>query len=104
MSRKIKALNNRTVEAVGKKTATGFLVLQGSYISPTENKKIVSATVSKLRKSAKKNAGNFLQEDILFKSPSTAGMFVTGNAINGLEYWKTKDGTTLKDFEKNSQS
>lgn len=103
LSRKIKAWNNKTVEAYGKQTAEGFVVLKGSRISPVENKNTISVNIAKIRQSAKKDSENILQEDILFSSPSTAASFVIGNTVNGLEYWKTKDGITLKDFEKISQ-
>lgn len=38
-----------------------------------------------------------LQEDVIFKSPSTAGNFVTGRSTNGLTAWKDKDGKTIKE-------
>ncbi len=47
--------------------------------------------------------------DVRFKSPSTAGNFVTGKSTNGLTAWKTKDGTTIGELikqqagEKNAQ-
>ena len=36
-----------------------------------------------------------LQEDIQFKSPSTAANFVTGTSSNGNRLWKTEDGTPI---------
>jgi hypothetical protein len=43
--------------------------------------------------------GGVLATDILFSSPSSAADFVTGNKCNGLEYWKTENGKTLKQLE-----
>lgn len=37
-----------------------------------------------------------VQEDIVFKSASTAANFITGVSTNGLAVWKNEDGVTLK--------
>lgn len=88
------------VEAVGMRTAEGFVVLQGSKISP-ECDDTVSETVKEQRSKANVT-DNVLQEDILLSSPSYAAIFVIGKSANGLISWKTEDGRTLKDVE-NSQ-
>lgn len=36
------------------------------------------------------------QEDVPFKSSSTAANFITGSSSNGMILWKTKDGMPLK--------
>ncbi len=41
-----------------------------------------------------------LLKDCIFDSPSTAAVFVTGNASNGYRVWKTKDGKTLDAYLK----
>lgn len=38
---------------------------------------------------------NYVINDILFKSPSGAAKFVSGNSVNGNVSWKTSDGRTL---------
>ena len=38
--------------------------------------------------------------DCEFYSPSTAAVFVTGNASNGYRVWKTDDGKTLDEYLK----
>lgn len=52
-------------------------------------------TIEKTRNGIIKN--NILQEDKIFKSPSTAANFVTGRSTNGLIAWKTEDGKKIKD-------
>lgn len=42
---------------------------------------------------------NILQKDIAFKSPSTAGNFVTGKSTNGLTAWKDETGRTIKEIQ-----
>ena len=47
---------------------------------------------------------NFMtQEDMIFKSPSAAAMFVVGRSSNGRSEWKTKSGASLNDYEKNKE-
>ena len=54
-----------------------------------------SKAIEKLR--AQYVVDGITQEDIIFKSPSTAANFVTGRSSNGLILWRTEDGTLLKD-------
>ena len=77
-------------------TPTGFKVLAGSDVSPTEIEKF-SASMKKLRHSDKVANGKLL-EDIEFNSPSTAAGFILGNTANGNQEWK-KDGKPLKNFQ-----
>lgn len=88
------------VEAVGMRTTEGFVVLQGSTISPMCDDTI-SATLKEQRSKAN-IVDHILQEDVLFSSPSYAAVFVIGKSANGLTSWKSDDGRTLKDVE-NSQ-
>lgn len=53
----------------------------------------------KRRKKAHVDENSFLQEDLLFTSPSYAAMFVIGKSANGLTSWKTSHGKTLKALE-----
>ncbi|MGN8806874.1 MULTISPECIES: DUF4357 domain-containing protein [unclassified Blautia] len=43
-------------------------------------------------------------KDCVFRSPSTAAQFVTGNSTNGNLAWKTKDGIKLKDILREESS
>jgi hypothetical protein len=51
-------------------------------------------TIEKLR--AQFVVDGITQEDVTFKSSSTAANFVTGKSSNGMILWKTEDGTPLK--------
>lgn len=82
------------INATGRQTTEGFVVMKGSHISP-ESADSISNKIREIREKAKISDG-ILQEDMLFSSPSYAAMFVTGKSENGLKRWKTKDGKTLK--------
>ena len=74
-----------------------YIVLAGS----TMDSKIYSSenTVKQIRKKeADKIKGDTVITDIEFTSPSTAGMFIGGGAINGKYYWQTKEHKKLSDF------
>lgn len=86
------------VEAKGKQTAEGFVVLKDSHISLTDDDTIPSV-IKERRKNAPVNEQGMLQEDMLFTSPSYAAVFVIGKIANGLTSWKTKNGQTLKSLE-----
>lgn len=93
--------NIGTVEATGKQTSEGFVVLRGSHISPSDDNTIPTILKSQREKMNVDNDGNLL-EDILFNSPSYAAVFVIGKSANGLTSWKTADGTTLKSLEESN--
>lgn len=88
------------VEADGAQTAEGFVVFKGSRISPIDDD--ISDLVKKRRKRArvnkKVNEQGMLLEDMLFSSPTAAAEFVIGKKTNGLTYWITASGQTLKDL------
>lgn len=86
------------VEAYGMQTTEGFVVLQGSNISPVTDD-TVPAVIKERRARAQLDENNVLQEDLLFSSPSYAAVFVIGKSANGLTSWKTIDGKTLKSLE-----
>jgi len=88
-----------TVNAMGKQTDEGFVVLKGSVISPQDNKD-VPATIKEKRKTANINRNNVLQEDVLFTSPSSAAVFVIGKSANGWTSWQTENGKNLHDLNK----
>ncbi len=89
------------VESVGEfnKITRELVVLAGSKVSKeiAYSEKFRGAkSIEKQREGIIKN--NILQEDVKFKSPSTAGNFVTGRSTNGLTAWKNKDGKTIKEI------
>lgn len=98
----------RTIKNIGKivadgvQTTEGFVVLQGSHISPIDDDTI-PVVIKERRKKAQLEKG-VLQEDILFTSPSYAAMFVIGKSANGLTSWRTADGRDLKSFEARSDA
>lgn len=89
-----------TVEASAKQTAEGFVVLKGSKIAPSSGTDDTISSGNRKKREECKIIDNILQEDVLFSSPSSAAEFVTGKSCNGWVSWKTKDGKTLHDFEK----
>jgi hypothetical protein len=92
----------REYEAHGYRVDNGFTVLKGSKI-----KKEIGATtlkdierIQRLRDINSENIQeNVLIANILLSSPSAAADFVAGSNCNGLEYWKNKNGETLKQIE-----
>ena len=77
-------------------------VLKGSIISNNVSHKI-QPVVLKIRNNKELVEGNILLQDIVFRSPSTAASFVTGNISNGNRVWKNKNKVFLKELleEKN---
>lgn len=90
------------VEANGAQTSEGFVVLQGSRISPIDDD-TVPTVIKERRQKALHDENYILQEDLLFTSPSYAAMFVIGKSANGLVSWKTADGRTLKSLEESPE-
>lgn len=85
------------IEADGIRTSEGFVVLQGSHISPVDDDTIPTVLKEKRKKASIESS--ILKEDVLLSSPSYAAMFVIGKSANGLTSWKTSDGRSLKDIE-----
>lgn len=92
---------NFEVNAIGEfdPKSNALIVLKGSLLS----KDIVytpkfkgSKAIEKHRKGRVKNC--ILQEDVAFKSSSTAGNFVTGRSTNGPAVWKDEKGRTIKEI------
>lgn len=96
LKRNIKGVG--TIEATGKQTSEGFVVLKGTHISPNDDKTIPTI-LREQRKVIVLDDSGCLKEDILFNSPSYAAMFVFGKSANGLTSWKTEDGRSLKEIE-----
>lgn len=90
--------SNRLIKAKCKQTNEGFVVLKGSQIEMIDSEAIL-ASIKEKRQHANIDKNCILQEDTLFKSPTAAASFVIGGHINGLIYWKNKQGQTLKELE-----
>lgn len=97
LSRSIKKLG-RKISAQMIRTSTGWKVLKGSDVSPLDDEEHLSARMKELRHSEKVSDGK-LVEDLEFKSPSSAAVFVLGVSANGWTSWATADGTLLKNLE-----
>ena len=90
------------VNAIGIRTAEGFVVKKGSKLA-SECKKSCREDIKKKREkySEKIDSNSILLEDLLFGSPSGAASFVCGMNTNGRNGWKTAEGITLKELEEN---
>lgn len=86
------------INAMGRQTAEGFVVMKGSLISPKEHNAVPGKV--KIKRAGAKILNGILQENVLLSSPSYAASFVIGQSCNGLTSWKTKDGRELKSLIK----
>ena len=76
-----------------------LVVLKGSCVSTDvcQSEKFRSArSVIKMRNEFVKNG--VVVVDVPFKSPSSAGNFVTGRSTNGYIAWKDENGVLLRDL------
>lgn len=76
-----------------------YIVLKGSRVSDrisTAPSFRGARTVEKRRKQYVRN--NVVQENVVFKSSSTAGNFVTGKSTDGPSSWKDENGKKLKEI------
>lgn len=89
--------SNQQIEAKAKLTNEGIVVLSGSMIEQIDSERIPASLVR--RRIDAKIENGILLEDELFKSPSYAASFVIGGHINGLAYWKNKEGISLKELQ-----
>lgn len=88
------------VEATGKRTSEGFVVMVGSHVSLTFTKSVPESVIKNREKyAAAITADGVLAKDLLFTSPSAAAGFVGGMSLSGNVVWKTEDGKTLKQLE-----
>ena len=90
----------RSANAVGVRTADGFVVKSGSSITSSLTDKCPEHIKRKRDEYKNKIDQNYkLIEDILFNTPSGAAYFVSGASLNGLIEWKTKEGKNIKDID-----
>ena len=92
-----KKRSGEIIEATCKQTVEGFVLLKGSKLDPDVSNSTPYG-IKQLRKKVKIDK-NILQEDFLFKSPSSAAAFVLGHSVSGPLEWKTKEGKVLRDME-----
>lgn len=94
-------IKSKDIEARGRRTNDGFLVLKDSSIvkSPTNS---CPESTKQLRNKYSSNISKpdyMLKKDILFSSPSSAACFVLYSSENGRDKWKTSSGKSLKEIE-----
>lgn len=95
-------LTSGNASARGRVTTEGFVMLKGSTVSSRDNAPSLSPGMAALRTSlmnSSKVINHCTAEDILFTSSSAAADFALGFSASGPAYWKTADGTTLKQLE-----
>jgi len=90
----------------GRMTNEGFIVYTGSTasskIADSVRKRNERIIFSLLQSGHIKKISDKLfkfEKDYLFNSPSAASDFVVGHSSNGWDYWKTKQGKSLKVIE-----
>ncbi|PIE84429.1 MAG: methionine sulfoxide reductase [Bacteroidia bacterium] len=95
------------IEAMGRRSAEGFVLLKGSQISQSVNgscSRTVILQRERARAEGRIDANWRLLEDILFTSPSGAAQFAVGGSANGLTEWKDGRGTPLKELESKGEA
>lgn len=96
-------ITSGNVNAKGQITTEGFVVYEGAVVNELSQNKSLTAGMQKLREgffSSGKVKDLVTTEDILFSSSSAAADFILGYSVSGPRTWKTKDGRSLKDLEK----
>jgi len=91
-------LSSKGVHAEAELTAEGFVVKKGSQAVLTQSyqrlrQRLVEAGILKIERDH-----YVLTRDYVFSSPSAAATAIRGGATQGTTYWKTKDGTTFKEW------
>jgi hypothetical protein len=87
-------------KGIGKPSSEGFIIFKDSYVNPKQSPTLQPWIKTLRIKHADKIQNNLMITDILFSSPSAASAFLSGTSSNGQIEWKTKDGVTLKEWEK----
>ncbi len=100
-------ITSGSVNATGKVTSEGFVVMSGSAVNEKMSEKSLSTGMQKRRQElfdSPKIRNLVTTEDILFSSSSAAAGFILGYNVSGPQIWKTEDGRTLKEIESSQMS
>lgn len=93
-------INSIGLNAVGRMTNEGFVVIKGS-ISNNNFKKASAESLKRkweyLREENIVDENGIFTKDYLFSSPSLAAAMILGRNANGLTEWKNKQNKTLKE-------
>ena len=91
----------------GRMTDEGFIVYKGSTVSTKiseyvrkRNERIISSLLESGHITKISERLYRFEKDYLLNSPSAASDLIVGHSSNGWDYWKTKQGKTLKEIEK----
>ena len=85
--------------AVGELTDKGIKILKGSRINVVDTYPKMSMQVRNIRENRTiVDAQGVLLDDVFFKSPSSAAVFVTGRSTNGYISWRIDDKISLKEY------
>jgi len=107
-NRHVLVCQGKGVSAKGYDTASGFVVLSGSFActSTTPSLAQKSPATCELRAQllnngvlAKEDERSRFTQDYTFSSPSLAASIVLGRAANGRTSWKDAQGKTLKELQ-----
>lgn len=94
--------NNGAYDARGKRTSDGFVIFKGSKIAERVAPSCPNSAKT-LREKSKDIIVDFvLTDDVFASSASNAAAFVTGTSINGNTAWKTAEGKSINDLERES--
>lgn len=94
-------------QANGKLVADGLVVFKGSYANLTVNKTALKKTPGRFNQRnaliedgtlAKEGKSFVFTKDHTFASLSAAAIALVGLPVNGLQYWRTKDGKKLNEL------
>ena len=89
------------VQGLGQRTASGFLVLEGSTLRPELRPSAPRGVHATRERYADQIQDNTLATDLEFTSPSAAAAFLVGGAANGRTMWhlQNEPTTTLAAWE-----
>jgi hypothetical protein len=100
--------NIKGATAHGQRTAKGFVFFANSEVvtSDRPSAKDYVSNILKMREEFERD-GTLVPEgdklrftrDTEFSSPSMAGAVICGGHVNGLTFWRDKDGRNLKEIE-----
>jgi hypothetical protein len=96
-------------EAHGMPTSEGFVVFKDSVLRKKETKTFGENAKQQRRDflsdgtlEVLNDDSYILKKDVVFNSPSRAGAVTSGRSTNGWTSWKTEDGKTLDEIERQS--
>lgn len=96
MSRKLKRWGNKIAKGKMQVVAGKYIVLAGSDVCPNEGPGLFDAV--RIKREKANIVDNKLQDDVVFKSPSGAAVFIIGGAANGWDAWKDDEGKPISKY------